>query len=51
MILTLWTCRLSSLCRYIQQQDTAFDVAIQYGIVLALLYACVQVLRTLEGVI
>jgi len=37
--------------KYIQQQDTAFDDAIQYGIVLALLYACVQVLRTLEGVI
>lgn len=36
--------------KYIQQQDTTFDDAIQFGMVLALLYACVQVLRTLEGV-
>mmetsp|Transcript_5354 Transcript_5354/g.9625 ORF Transcript_5354/g.9625 Transcript_5354/m.9625 type:complete len:141 (-) Transcript_5354:2214-2636(-) len=36
--------------KYIQQQDTTFDDAIQFGMVLALLYACVQVLKTLEGV-
>jgi len=35
--------------KYIQQQDTTFDDALQLGIVLTLIYACVQVLRTLEG--
>ena len=35
--------------KYIQQQDTTFDDALQLGIVLALIYACVQVLRTIEG--
>ena len=35
--------------KYIQQQDTTFDDALQLGIVLTLIYACVQVLRTIEG--
>jgi len=35
--------------RYIQNNDTTFDDALQLGIVLSLLYCCVQVLRALEG--
>lgn len=35
--------------RFIQNNDTTFDDALQLGIVLSLLYCCVQVLRALEG--